>query len=281
MIFLLKRVGQMQETIITAKKSWKELLSELWEYREVFLFLGWRDILVHYKQTAIGIVWVVLRPLLTVLIFTIIFSRIAGIESSIAPYPLIVFTAMLAWQFFVDMLIYASNSFLANQELVSKVYFPRMILPASRILCGLVDFCVALLFYFLLSFIRYQFIPPLQIVFFPLFVVWLILVSFSISLLFASLIVRYRDFRHIVPFISQLGLYCTSVGFSLSMVPKKLVMLLGINPLVGVINGFRWALLAEPLQINTMIVSLVMTGIITIISLLYFKSAQDTFADNL
>ena len=219
----------MQETIITSHKSWRELLSELWEYREIFLFLGWRDILVHYKQTVVGIVWVVLRPLLTVLIFTIVFSRIAGIESSVAPYPLIVFSAMLAWQFFVDMLTYASNSFLANEQLVSKVYFPRVILPASRMLCSLVDFCISFLFYILLSLVRYQFVPPVQILLFPLFVLWIIAISFSVSLLFASLIVRYRDFRHIVPFVTQLGLYCTSVGFSLSMVPPQLVIFLGIN----------------------------------------------------
>lgn len=271
----------MQETIITPHKSWKELVVELWEYREVFLFLGWRDILVHYKQTAIGIVWVILRPLLTVMIFTIIFSRIAGIESSLAPYPLIVFSAMLAWQFFVDMLTYASNSFLANQQLVSKVYFPRIILPASRALCSLVDFGVSFFFYLVLSIVRYQFLPPKQIILFPLFLGWLILISFSVSLLFASLIVRYRDFRHIVPFVTQLGLYCTSVGFSLEMVPKQLLLFLGLNPLVGVINGFRWTLLGESLEMGTLAVSLVMTLLITLISLFYFKATQDTFADAL
>lgn len=271
----------MQETIIASRKSWKELTQELWDYREVFFFLGWRDILVHYKQTSIGIAWVILRPLLTVAIFTIIFSRIAGIESSVAPYPLIVFSAMLAWQFFADMLVYASNSFLANEQLVSKVYFPRIILPASRILCSGVDFTVALIFYFALSLLRYQFLPPKQIILFPLFFGWLVVVSLSVSLLFASLIVKYRDFRHIIPFVSQLGLYCTSVGFSLSMVPKKLILLLGLNPLVGVINGFRWTLLGEPLQFGTMFISLVVTLIFGIVSLWYFKIAQNTFADAL
>lgn len=271
----------MQETIITSNKSWKDLAQELWEYKEVFLFLGWRDILVHYKQTSIGIAWVILRPLLTVAIFTIIFSRIAGIESTVAPYPLIVFSAMLAWQFFVDMLTYASNSFLANEQLVSKVYFPRIILPASRILCSGVDFVVSLVFYLLLSLVRYQFIPPKQIILFPLFFAWLVVISLSVSLLFASLIVKYRDFRHIIPFVSQLGLYCTSVGFSLSMAPQKLVLFLGLNPLVGVINGFRWTLLGEPLQLGAMLVSLCVTVIFSVISLWYFKLAQDTFADAL
>ncbi|MFT6765623.1 MAG: lipopolysaccharide transport system permease protein [Alteromonas naphthalenivorans] len=271
----------MKYRVITPRYTWKELFTELWDYRDIFLFLGWRDVLVHYKQTVIGIAWVVLRPLLTVAIFTIIFSRIAGIESSIAPYPLIVFSAMLAWQFFVDMLTYASNSFLSNEQLVSKVYFPRIILPASRILCSSVDFIVSFIFYLILSLVRYQFIPPKQIILFPLFFGWLVLVSLSISLLFASLIVRYRDFRHIVPFVTQLGLYCTSVGFSLSMVPKSLVLFLGLNPLVGIINGFRWTLLGEPLHIEVMLVSLGVTIIFSIISLWYFKIAQDTFADAL
>lgn len=271
----------MQETIITAKKSWRELLVELWEYKEIFFFLGWRDILVHYKQTVIGIAWVILRPLLTVVIFTVIFSKIAGIESSIAPYPLIVFSAMLAWQFFVDMLVHASNSFLANEQLVSKVYFPRIILPASRVLCSSVDFGVSFVFYLIFSIFRYQFIPPKQIILFPLFFGWLVFVSLSVSLLFASLIVRYRDFRHVIPFISQLGLYCTSVCFSLSMVPKKLIVFLGINPLVGIINGFRWTLLGEPLQTGALLVSFFITLSFGAISLCYFKAAQDTFADAL
>ena len=264
---------------ITSERTWKGLLSELWEYKEVFFFLGWRDILVHYKQTVIGVAWVIIRPLLTVLIFTILFSKIAGIQSESAPYPLIVFSAMLVWQFFLDILTYASASFLSNQQLVSKVYFPRIIIPASRILCSLVDFSVAFMFYILLSLFYYKFIPPLQLLLLPFFLIWLVVLSFSISLLFASLIVRYRDFRHIIPFVGQLGLYGTSVGFTLSMVPKRMVVFLGVNPLIGVINGFRWTLVGEQLHLPVILVSMFMTICFFLAGCIYFKSVQDTFAD--
>ncbi len=271
----------MQTTIITSKKSWKGIFSELWEYKEVFIFLGWRDILVQYKQTVLGIAWVLIRPLLTVAIFTIIFSRIAGIESHGAPYPLLVFSGMLAWQFFADMLTFGSNCFLANQQLVSKVYFPRLLLPASRVLCSLVDFGIAFGFYIILSLIRYQMFPPLKFLTFPIFLVWLILVAFSVSLLFASLIVCYRDFRHVIPFATQLGVYITPVGFSLSMAPKYVQYILALNPLTGIINGFRYALLGEPLVPGVLAVSVVMTIICMIISIIYFKSVEGTFADKI
>lgn len=275
----IKMSSGMQETIITSQKSWRELFTELWDYKEIFLFLGWRDILVHYKQTVIGIAWVILRPLLTVVIFTIIFSRIAGIASSVAPYPLLVFSAMLVWQFFVDMLTYASMSFIANQALVSKVYFPRIMLPTSRIICSSLDFVVAFFFYLALSIVRYGCVPPLQFFLLPIFFLWMVVVSSSVSLLLASLIVRYRDFKHVLPFITQLGLYCTPIGFSLSMVPHSMMVFLGINPLVGVINGFRWCLVNEPLQMGTLMVSASMTCVLTAISMWYFKQSQDTFAD--
>ncbi len=269
----------MNETIITSSKSWKTFWQELWDYREVFLFLGWRDILVHYKQTVIGVAWVVIRPLLTVAIFTIIFSKIAGIESKGAPYALVVFAGMLAWQFFADTLAHGSNSFVANVQLVSKVYFPRLMLPASRLLCSLVDFGVAFLFYLIVSFGYYSVFPSLKIVLLPLFMVWLIVFSFMTSLFFASVIVRYRDFRHIVPFIVQLGVYCTPVGFSLLMVPQELQFLLALNPMTGIINGFRYCLLSEPLVYGPMSVSLIVTLIMTGIGVAYFKKAEESFAD--
>ncbi len=269
----------MNETVISSKKTWKTVLSELWDYREVFLFLGWRDILVHYRQTVIGIVWVLLRPLLTVAIFTIIFSRIAHIPSSGAPYPLVVFSAMLAWQFFADTLMYGSSSFVVNVELVSKVYFPRMILPASRIFCSLVDFGVAFFFYVILSIVRYGVWPSSKFLLLPLFVGWLCIFSFVVSLLFATLIVRYRDFRHILPFVVQLGIYCTPVGFELSAVPHGLRYLLALNPLAGIINGFRYSLLSEPLYLGPVLVSCGITVASCGVALLYFKKAEESFAD--
>lgn len=269
----------MSEIIISPKKSWKISINELWEYREVFVFLGWRDILIHYKQTAIGVLWVVLRPLLTVAVFTIIFSKIAGISSGKTPYALVVFVAMLAWQFFADMLTNASLSFLANEQLISKVYFPRIMLPASRLLCSGVDFGVALVCYLTISFLWYGYYPSVTIFFLPLFVFWLAVLSLTVSLLFASLIVRYRDFRHVLPFVTQLGIYCTPVGFGLSMISEPLRILLSVNPLSGVISGFRFCLLQEPLHFNCTAISLLVTFIISIISIVYFKRAEEHFAD--
>ena len=267
--------------IITPTKTWKDIFSELWEYREVFIFLGWRDILVQYKQTVLGIAWVLIRPLLTVAIFTIIFSRIAGIESVGTPYPLLVFSGMLVWQFFADMLTFGSNCFLANQQLVSKVYFPRLLLPASRVLCSLVDFGVAFTFYLILSFVRYGIYPSVTFLTLPLFFCWLVIVAFSVSLLFASLIVCYRDFRHVIPFAAQLGIYITPVGFSLAMAPVYVRYILALNPLTGVINGFRYALLGEALEPIVLMISLGMTLFVCVASIVYFKSVEGVFADKL
>ncbi len=274
-----KKVIIMNETIITSHKTWKSFFQEFFDYKDVLLFLGWRDILVQYKQTSIGILWVIIRPLLTVIIFTIIFSRIAHIPSTQAPYPLVIFSAMLVWQFFADTFTYASMSFVNNVQLISKVYFPRIMLPASRILCSLVDFSIAFLFYTALSFFRYGIVPLVNIVLLPLFMAWLAVFSFSISLLFASLIVQYRDFRHIVPFVVQLGIYITPVGFSLAMIPKNLHFIIALNPLTGIINGFRYCLLAETLYWPVIGISLAMTLLLGIISILYFKKSEETFAD--
>jgi lipopolysaccharide transport system permease protein len=269
----------MNEILITSHKTWKTIFNELWKYREVFFFLGWRDILVHYKQTTIGILWVVLRPLLTVAIFTVIFSRIAGISGNGVPYALVVFAGMLPWQFFADSLTYGGLSFLSNVQLVSKVYFPRVMLPASRQLCSLVDFGVGFACYLLFSLGYYRFFPSVTVLYLPLFVVWLLVFSLSASLLFASLIVRYRDFRHILPFVVQLGMYCSPIGFSFSMVPQKLKLFLALNPMTGIVNGFRFCLLGEPFYGVAFMLSLGVTGILTFISVLYFKRAEGSFAD--
>ena len=269
----------MNEIIISPKKSWKALLNELWEYREVFFFLGWRDILVQYKQTVIGILWIVVRPLLTVAIFTIIFSKIAGISSKNVPYALLVFSGMLVWQFFADTLVHASHSFLTNAQLISKTYFPRVMLPASRLLCSVVDLAIAFVFYLAISMGYYRVFPSIYFLLLPIFVLWLAIISLSLSLIFAPLIVRYRDFRHIIPFFIQLGVYCTPVGFSLSIVPGFLKILVALNPLSGVINGFRFCLFNEPLYVGPLIVSLIVTVFLSITSVIYFKRSEEFFAD--
>ncbi len=269
----------MNQTIITPSKNWKNFWQELWDYKEVFLFLGWRDILVHYKQTVIGVLWVVIRPLLTVAIFTIIFSKIAGISAGGAPYGLVVFVGMLAWQFFADTLTYGSHSFIGNVPLISKVYIPRLMLPASRLLCSSVDFLISFLCYQFIAIGYYHALPSIRILLLPLWFCWLGVFSFSVSLLFASLIVRYRDFRHTIPFVVQLGVYCTPVGFSLLVVPSQLQLLLALNPMTGIINGFRYSLLSESLCYKGLLLSLLVTIITSFVSIVYFKKAEQQFAD--
>ncbi len=269
----------MNETIITPSKNWKNVWQELWDYKEILLFLGWRDILVHYKQTVIGIFWVVIRPLLTVAIFTIIFSKIAGIRTDGSPYALVVFVGMLAWQFFADTLASGSHSFIANEPLVSKVYIPRLMLPASRLLCSFVDFAISFICYQFVAIGYYHVLPSAKILLLPFFVLWLGLFSFIISLLFASLIVRYRDFRHTIPFLLQLGVYATPVGFSLLVVPFQLRLLLAINPMAGIINGFRYSLLSENLCYSAVLISLLATAGMSFLSIVYFKKAEQQFAD--
>lgn len=269
----------MQQTIITPEKTWTVFFQELWEHKHILFLLGWRDILIHYKQTTVGILWVIVRPLLTAAIFTIVFSRVAGIESLLIPYPLLVLSGMLVWQFFSDTLNFGSQSFLANKDLVDKVYIPRLFLPASRIVCSLVDFSVLFLFYLALSIVRYGVMPKATLIFLPLFHVWLLLFSFFVSTLMAALIVRYRDFKHIIPFVLQFGLYVTTVGYSIDFVSFKLRYLLSCNPLVAIINGFRFCLFHEPLLWDVFFMGVVATIIIGICAIAYFKQSQDTFVD--
>lgn len=266
-------------TIITPSKSWKNLLKEWWDYREVLLLLGWKDIILQYRQTVVGVLWVVLRPLLTVAVFTIVFNKIAGLSSGDKPYVLVVFSGMLVWQFFADAFSYGSGSFLANVSLISKVYFPRIMLPASRMLCSTIDFAISFLFYQLVAVIKYGSLPTINLFLLPLFFIWLCTISLSASLFFGSLVVTYRDFKHVIPFAIQLGLYCTPVAFSFSMIPQKYYLLLSLNPLSGVINGFRYCLLGEYLYYPGLMVSGVVTLLLVLVSAFYFKKAERLFAD--
>ena len=220
---------------------------DLWQYRELFYFLSWRDILVRYKQTAIGVAWGVLRPLLTMIIFTVIFGYLAKLPSEGVPYPILVFAAMLPWQFFSGSLTECSNSFITNAPMLTKIYFPRLIVPASAVIVNLIDFLIS---FVLLGGIMawYRFVPGWRILTLPLFLVMAFLASFGLGLWLATLNVKYRDFRYVVPFIVQLGLYISPVGFSSSVVPGPWRLLYSINPMVGVIDGFRWAILGGESQ---------------------------------
>lgn len=270
----------MRETIISSEKSYFSYIKELFDQKELFWFLAWKDLLLYYKQTIIGVIWVLLRPLLTVTVFTLIFSRVVGVSHQDTPYPLLVLSGMLVWQFFIDVFVHASNSFINNAHLISKVYFPRLFLPASRILCSLIDFGIVFLFYILLAAIRYQsYVSFVQLFYLPLCIIWLSIFSFFVSLLFATLMVKYRDFKHVIPFIGQLGLYATPVGFSVSIIPKKLQLLFFINPCTGIINLMRAILLNQDLHHQGVIVSLLVTVGILVVSFIYFKKSEIYLAD--
>jgi lipopolysaccharide transport system permease protein len=273
----------MADTIIiepgkAAKNYWKDL----WRFRELFYILSWRDIKVRYKQTVIGAAWSIVRPLLTTIIFYFVFSRVANLKNtSNAPYMLMVYAGMLPWQFFSSALAEASNSLIGNSNLISKVYFPRMIVPASSIITSLVDFAISFAL-MLVMFIIYQFVPPIQILLLPVFVVMVFLAAFGVGLYVTALNVKYRDFRYIIPFIVQFGLYITPVGFASSIIKEeKWRLLYSLNPMVGVIDGFRWALLGDPIYWPGFLLSWVMILLTVWLGVWYFRKTEKSFADNI
>ena len=218
------------ELIIEAGRTEKQYWQDLWKYRELFYFLAWRDILVRYKQTAIGIFWALIRPFLTMVVFTIVFGNLAKLPSS-APYPILVFAAMLPWQFFSNALTECSNSLINNANLVSKIYFPRLIVPTSSVIVSFVDFLISGMILLALM-AWYNFVPSWRILTLPAFIIIAFAASMGAGLWLAALNVKYRDFRYIVPFIAQFGLYISPVGFSSSIVPEKWRLLYSINPMV-------------------------------------------------
>lgn len=270
-----------QGLVIRAGHSEKNYWGDLWRFRELFYILSWRDIKVRYKQTLIGAAWSIVRPLLTTIVFTFIFSKVAKLSvPSAAPYALMVLAGMLPWQFFSNALSESSNSLVGNANLISKVYFPRMIIPASSIITGMVDFGIS---FFLLvgMFIWYGFVPPITIFFLPFFIILAFFCAFGIGLYLTAANVRYRDFKYIIPFIVQFGLYVTPVGFSSSLVGGKFSFLYGLNPMVGIIDGFRWCLLGEPFRIASCIQSVIITLLSLWVGIMYFRKMEKTFADNI
>lgn len=268
------------ELVIETGRGIKNYWRDLWQYRELFYFLSWRDILVRYKQTAIGIAWGVIRPLLTMIVFTIIFGRIAKLPSEGVPYPILVYTAMLPWQFFANSLSECSNSLIANAPMMTKIYFPRIIVPASAVIVNLVDFFISFAILAALM-IWYHFIPGWRFVTLPLFLLLAFLSSFGFGLWLASLNVKYRDFRYIVPFIVQFGLYISPVGFSSSVIPGKWRLLYSLNPMVGVIDGFRWAILGGNVRIYWpgFILSSTLSFVIFYLAIVYFRNTERRIAD--
>lgn len=271
---------EQPEIIIKPGKGGLHYWRDIWRYRELFFFLAWRDILVRYKQTAIGIVWSVLRPLLTMVVFTIVFGRLAKLPSSGVPYPVMVYAAMLPWQFFANSLTESSNSLIDNANLLTKVYFPRMIVPAGAVIVNLIDFSISFVILGALM-AWYRFLPDIKILFLPVFLLMAFMASFGAGLWFSALNIKFRDFRYVIPFLMQFGLYISPVGFSSAIVPEQWRVLYFLNPMVGVIDGFRWALLGDAFRVNwsgfvlsSVIVAIIFTG-----GVLYFRHMERTFAD--
>jgi lipopolysaccharide transport system permease protein len=268
-------------TVIEPARQERNYWRDLWRYRELFQVLAWRDLSVRYKQTAIGVLWALIRPLLTMVVFTIIFGRIAQLPSDgTTPYPLMVFAGMLPWAFFSSGLAEASNSLVNSANLISKVYFPRLIVPTAAVVVAFVDFLINFAILVCL-FVWYQFLPSWHMMFLPFFVFLAFLASIGPSLWLTALNVQYRDFRYIIPFIVQFGLYVSPVGFSSSIIPAHWRLLYCLNPMVGVIDGFRWCILGS--QSRLYLPGLAVGAVVTIFFLWFgirkFRKLEKSFAD--
>lgn len=266
--------------VIEAGKSESQYWRDLWQYRELFYFLAWRDLLVRYKQTAIGISWALIRPIITMVVLTVVFGNLAKMDSGGVPYPILVFAGLLPWQFFSNALSESSNSLILNANMVSKVYFPRMIVPASSIIVSFVDFLISALILTGLM-IYYQYLPDWRMLSLPLFVSIAFAAAMGGGLWLSALNVEYRDFRFLVPFIVQFGLYISPVGFSSSVVPEEWRLLYSLNPMVGVIDGFRWAILGGDFQLYWpgFAVSVMLVFLLLWSGIWYFRKMERTFAD--
>ena len=266
--------------VIEAGRGEAHYWRDVRRYHELFYFLAWRDILVRYKQTVVGIAWSVLRPLIAMIIFTIVFGRIARFPSSGVPYPILVLTGLLPWQFFASVLGETSFSLVSNSNMLSKVYFPRLIIPASTLIVNLVDFSISLILLACLM-AWYQVVPGWQIAALPIFLALAMFSSFGLGILFAALNVKFRDFRYIIPVIIQSGFFISPVGYSSTMVPEKWRLLYSLNPMVGVIDGFRWVFLGthSQLYLPAFFISVGYTMVTLWVGLKYFRKMERTFAD--
>lgn len=271
------------ELVIEAGRAEANYWGDLWRYRDLFAFLAWRDILVRYKQTVFGVLWAVLRPFLTMVIFVVIFSRVAGLPSGGVPYPLLVLGGMLPWQFFASSLSESSNSLVANANLITKIYFPRIILPASAVIVAMIDFFITLAMMAAVM-VWYAYVPPARIVLLPLFIILALVAALGPGLIATALNVKYRDFRFVIPFLVQFGLYVSPVGFRSDLIESKLGpvarLLYSLNPMVGVIDGFRWCIGAEPhLHVASLAVSLITAIVLLWIGVTFFRRTEKGFAD--
>lgn len=273
---------ESEELILRAGGSNRGYWTELWRYRELFFFLAWRDLQVRYKQTTVGVAWAVLRPLLVTTIFVVVFGRLAHLPSPDGvPYPLLVLAGMVAWQFFATVMSEGSNSVLTNANLISKVYFPRIVVPSSVVAVAFADLVITGLMTLALM-AWYHFVPPIQIILLPAFLVLALAAALGVGFWLSALTVRFRDVRFIVPFLVQFGLYVTPVGFSTQSVPEAYRPLFALNPLVGIIEGVRWCLLGTGvLGRGVLPISAAVTICLLVTGFLYFRKTERLFADTI
>ncbi|MBT3354328.1 MAG: ABC transporter permease [Candidatus Scalindua sp.] len=267
-------------TVIKPSRGWVPLkLRDLWEYRELLYFLTWRDIKVRYKQTALGASWAIIQPFFTMVVFSLFFGRLAKIPSDGIPYPLFAFAALVPWTFFANGLSQSSNSLVGSAELITKVYFPRLIIPVASILSGLIDFVIAFAVFFLMA-LYYGIYPTLSVILLPLFLLLGFTTALGVGLWLSALNVRFRDVRYIIPFLTQFWLFATPIAYPSSLLSEPWRTVYGINPMVGVVEGFRWALLGTDTAPGAMIIVSSLVALCLLVSgVFYFKRVEKYFAD--
>lgn len=272
--------GPSRPVVLEPGSRWRALdLQELWRYRELLYFLVWRDVKVRYKQTALGAAWALLQPLLAMVIFSIVFGRLAGVPSDGVPYPIFAYAALLPWQLFAFSLTESSNSLVGNKNLLTKVYFPRLVIPLASLGVGLVDFSIAFLVLIgMLVYFKVQ--VTLALLWVPAFVALAVLCALAMGIWFSALNVRYRDVRYVIPFLTQFWLFATPVAYPASLVPDGWRLLYGLNPMVGVVEGFRWAVLGTSASLGPEVwVSVLVVVALLTSGLYYFRRMERTFAD--
>lgn len=254
-------------------------LRELWEYRELFYFLIWRDIVVRYKQTALGVAWAVIQPVMTMVVFSIFFGKLGKMPSDNLPYPIFSFAALVPWTLFANGLTQGTNSLVGSSNLIKKVYFPRLIIPTATVMAGIVDFAIAL-GVLVIMMIGYGIVPTVNIVWLPVFLILTLVTSLGVSLWLSALNVRYRDVKYVIPFLVQIWLFATPIAYSSSLLSEPWKTVYGLNPMVGVVEGFRWALLGTDSSPGMMVmVSGIAAFVMMFTGVIYFRKMEKTFAD--
>jgi lipopolysaccharide transport system permease protein len=270
---------QVPTLIIRPPRKWVPIdFKEIWAYRELLFFFTWRDVKIRYKQTGLGFAWAIIQPLFTMLIFTLIFGGFAHIPSDGIPYPLFSYAALLPWTLFAEGMTRSTNSMVVNAPIMTKVYFPRLLMPISGIMSPLVDFCIAFLIMVAMMF-YYGFVPTVNVIFLPLFLLLAIGTSLGVGLWLSALNVQYRDFQYTVPFLIQIWMYASPVVYPASMLPESIRVWYGLNPMAGVIEGFRWALLGTTPPSAMILVSVGVVVVLLVSGLFYFKKMEQYFAD--